>query len=245
MVSISYPETKDQWARDDPAFLVLLSIWLCGKLPFVATIPVTSNCSLFVQVWHPHPRPLLATLLEGCHEDFNLPGTLNTQSWGIERPGSSWLLFSCCLWVCFLFLLSSSLLLSNFTWYQTACLLFPMKQCNFLFSFVSSWLYYCSFFPSRYKKMGHSWLSGECCSPFLLNVLCYYSVFNLVIFHESDPSFLYCCNQWLFVFLDSVVNWLCYCTSYSVYRIFEVLIMGCFCGLHWCWSHHSFVAMVS
>lgn len=25
-------ETKDQWARDDPAFLVLLSIWLCGKL---------------------------------------------------------------------------------------------------------------------------------------------------------------------------------------------------------------------
>ena len=39
MVSISYPETKDQWARDDPAFLVLLSIWLCGKLPFVATIP--------------------------------------------------------------------------------------------------------------------------------------------------------------------------------------------------------------
>ena len=118
MVSISYPETKDQWARDDPAFLVLLSIWLCGKLPFVVTIPVTSNCSLFVQVWHPHPRPLLATLLEGCHWDFNLPGILNTQSWGIERPGSSRLLFSCCLWVCFLFLLSSSLLLSNFTWYQ-------------------------------------------------------------------------------------------------------------------------------
>jgi len=24
-------ETKDQWARDDPAFLVLLSFWLCGK----------------------------------------------------------------------------------------------------------------------------------------------------------------------------------------------------------------------
>lgn len=23
-------QTKDQWARDDPAFLVLLSIWLCG-----------------------------------------------------------------------------------------------------------------------------------------------------------------------------------------------------------------------
>ena len=66
----------------------------------------------------------------------------------IEQPGSSWLLFSCCLWVCFLFLLSSSLL-SNFTWYQTACLLFPMNQYNFAFSFVSSWLYYCSFFPSR------------------------------------------------------------------------------------------------
>lgn len=24
-------QTKDQWARDDPAFLVLLSIWLCGE----------------------------------------------------------------------------------------------------------------------------------------------------------------------------------------------------------------------
>lgn len=24
-------QTKDQWARDDPAFLVLLSIWLCGR----------------------------------------------------------------------------------------------------------------------------------------------------------------------------------------------------------------------
>lgn len=43
MVSISYPETKDQWARDDPAFLVLLSIWLCGKLLLVATIPLTSK----------------------------------------------------------------------------------------------------------------------------------------------------------------------------------------------------------
>lgn len=24
-------QTKDQWARDDPAFLVILSVWLCGK----------------------------------------------------------------------------------------------------------------------------------------------------------------------------------------------------------------------
>lgn len=24
-------QTKDQWARDDPAFLVLLSVWLCGE----------------------------------------------------------------------------------------------------------------------------------------------------------------------------------------------------------------------
>lgn len=29
-------QTKDQWARDDPAFLVLLSIWLCGKSCFVS-----------------------------------------------------------------------------------------------------------------------------------------------------------------------------------------------------------------
>lgn len=78
---------------------------------------------------------------------------------------------------------------------------------------------------------------------FLLNVLCHRFVFNLVIF--SREWSILCRNQWLFVFLDSVVNWLCYCTSYSIFRISEVLIMGCFCGLHWCWSHHSFVAMVS
>ena len=38
-------QTKDQWARDDPAFLVLLSIWLCGKSALfrwycVLTLPV-------------------------------------------------------------------------------------------------------------------------------------------------------------------------------------------------------------
>jgi len=35
-------ETKDQWARDDPAFLVLLSVWLFGEshsyLTFVFTV---------------------------------------------------------------------------------------------------------------------------------------------------------------------------------------------------------------
>lgn len=28
---IYFSDTKDQWARDDPAFLVLLSFWLVGK----------------------------------------------------------------------------------------------------------------------------------------------------------------------------------------------------------------------
>lgn len=28
-------QTKDQWARDDPAFLVLLSVWLCGKCQLI------------------------------------------------------------------------------------------------------------------------------------------------------------------------------------------------------------------
>lgn len=28
-------QTKDQWARDDPAFLVVLSIWLCGTSLFL------------------------------------------------------------------------------------------------------------------------------------------------------------------------------------------------------------------
>ena len=43
--------------------------------------------------------------------------------------------------------------------------------------------------PPGIKKMGHSWLSGECCSPFLLNVLCYFFVFNLVIFKGVILSF--------------------------------------------------------
>jgi hypothetical protein len=29
--TLSFAETKSQFARDDPAFLVLLSFWLCGK----------------------------------------------------------------------------------------------------------------------------------------------------------------------------------------------------------------------
>lgn len=48
-------QTKDQWARDDPAFLALLSIWLCGtsvliwsrsslviSTPFLPSLPVPS-----------------------------------------------------------------------------------------------------------------------------------------------------------------------------------------------------------
>lgn len=38
-------QTKDQWARDDPAFLVLLSIWLCGKCWALQMRP--APCRLF------------------------------------------------------------------------------------------------------------------------------------------------------------------------------------------------------
>lgn len=42
-------ETKHQWARDDPAFLVLLASFLCGKLIFNAYIPpLPSNLTLIV-----------------------------------------------------------------------------------------------------------------------------------------------------------------------------------------------------
>lgn len=37
-------QTKDQWARDDPAFLVLLSIWLCGE-------SVVIICHAFLLTW--------------------------------------------------------------------------------------------------------------------------------------------------------------------------------------------------
>lgn len=42
-------QTKDQWARDDPAFLVLLSIWLCGKYVAKSMFSPASCqvCSLF------------------------------------------------------------------------------------------------------------------------------------------------------------------------------------------------------
>ena len=36
-------ETKDQWARDDPAFLVLLSIWLFGKFKKLLLLPLGSQ----------------------------------------------------------------------------------------------------------------------------------------------------------------------------------------------------------
>ena len=44
-------DTKDQWARDDPAFLVLLSFWLLGKKTktyFVSVIIFTKK--LIVQI---------------------------------------------------------------------------------------------------------------------------------------------------------------------------------------------------
>lgn len=40
-------QTKDQWARDDPAFLVLLSIWLCGTPALLWTTLVSTCCHLY------------------------------------------------------------------------------------------------------------------------------------------------------------------------------------------------------
>lgn len=41
-------QTKDQWARDDPAFLVLLSIWLCGEF---ASTTLTLNTFFFINMY--------------------------------------------------------------------------------------------------------------------------------------------------------------------------------------------------
>lgn len=64
-------QTKDQWARDDPAFLVLLSIWLCGKHAakpifshgrfffkfnlFFCTFLYSFNSRLWFGAWHGTP----------------------------------------------------------------------------------------------------------------------------------------------------------------------------------------------
>lgn len=48
-----YIETKHQWARDDPAFLVLLSLYLCSKyLLHYLGIVVTVFCSFFTRIYH-------------------------------------------------------------------------------------------------------------------------------------------------------------------------------------------------
>ena len=47
MLWFCFVETKDQWARDDPAFLVLLSFSLCGKF----VLDQVSGASLLVTIW--------------------------------------------------------------------------------------------------------------------------------------------------------------------------------------------------
>lgn len=54
-----FADTKDQWARDDPAFLVLLSFWLVGKkfqmiLPFYTRI--TSIRIIFIHALYRYVR---------------------------------------------------------------------------------------------------------------------------------------------------------------------------------------------
>lgn len=44
-------QTKDQWARDDPAFLVLLGIWLCGKFMGGKLTPASYQGSAMYRVF--------------------------------------------------------------------------------------------------------------------------------------------------------------------------------------------------
>ncbi|KAF5926186.1 hypothetical protein HPG69_011312, partial [Diceros bicornis minor] len=45
-------QTKDQWARDDPAFLVLLSIWLCDQFFYYLDILLFIHSSLTERIGH-------------------------------------------------------------------------------------------------------------------------------------------------------------------------------------------------
>ena len=67
-------QTKDQWARDDPAFLVLLSIWLCGKCLSAGEL----RSKLSVSGWT-------------CHLENPVVSMLWVIIWGSLKPLSSFL----------------------------------------------------------------------------------------------------------------------------------------------------------
>lgn len=91
-------QTKDQWARDDPAFLVLLSIWLCG---------MTASCGLF-QVWSV-PIPGLIT----CSLYFSAVSTIG---FGLVLDMGFLETLKLLLWVVFVDCIGVGLLISTLLW---------------------------------------------------------------------------------------------------------------------------------
>lgn len=90
-------QTKDQWARDDPAFLVLLSIWLCGK-NVTRAISSCANFYFFFQFY------------------FNNFFTVSTVGFGLVLDMGLLETLKLLLWVIFVDCIGVGLLISTVMW---------------------------------------------------------------------------------------------------------------------------------
>uniref|UniRef100_A0A8D0HYD8 Unc-50 inner nuclear membrane RNA binding protein n=1 Tax=Sus scrofa TaxID=9823 RepID=A0A8D0HYD8_PIG len=69
-------QTKDQWARDDPAFLVLLSIWLCGH-----NLRISETVSAFLEPHKSHKTESVSTIGFGFVLDMGFFETIKLLLW--------------------------------------------------------------------------------------------------------------------------------------------------------------------
>lgn len=92
-------QTKDQWARDDPAFLVLLSIWLCGTSHVLMAWPgYLSSVFAFIS-W------------------FHLFLAVSTIGFGLVLDMGALETLKLLLWVVFVDCIGVGLLISTFMWW--------------------------------------------------------------------------------------------------------------------------------
>lgn len=96
-------QTKDQWARDDPAFLVLLSIWLCGM-----SVLIWSRSSL-----------VISTPDEVLNAFFNCSlysSAVSTVGFGLVLDMGVLETLKLLLWVVFVDCIGVGLLISTLMW---------------------------------------------------------------------------------------------------------------------------------
>lgn len=110
-------QTKDQWARDDPAFLVLLSIWLCGEF---ASTTLTLNTFFFNKY-----------VLQICELKLSIRSyftntrqhscPVSTTGFGLVLDMGVMETLKLLLWVVFVDCIGVGLLISTLMWYVCIC----------------------------------------------------------------------------------------------------------------------------